>query len=126
MDTGSRSQLLAANMSVEEIREYLNVDSLAYLTLDRLHTATGAVGAGFCDACLTGNYPVSVPVSLTRDALEVPVPTPASRTTESAFAGLLDGEATLPVDDARDRADDPPVTVVHDGRGGLGEDHLRA
>ena len=132
MDTGARSELLAANMGVEEIREYLNVDSLAYLTLDRLLTATGAVGAGFCDACLTGHYPVSVPVSLTKDVLEVPVTAPAAPAVTSAFAGLLDGEATLPVDDARDRADEvlmneaaaQPVVVVHDGTGGLGQDHL--
>ena len=43
--------------TVEEIRDYLNVDSLAYLTLDRLIASTGAVGAGFCDACFTGHYP---------------------------------------------------------------------
>ena len=34
MDTGDRGELLAANMSVDEIRDYLNVDTLAYLTLD--------------------------------------------------------------------------------------------
>jgi amidophosphoribosyltransferase len=123
MDTGSRGELLAANMGIEEIREYLNVDSLAYLTLDRLVTATGAVGAGFCDACLTGEYPVSVPVSLTKDVLETPVAAPAAPVA-STFAGLLEGEASLPVDDARDRT--APITVVHDGAGGLGTDHLGA
>jgi len=70
MDTGRRSELLAANLDVEEIREYLNVDTLAYLSLDRLVTATGAVGAGFCDACLTGEYPVDVPVELSKSVLE--------------------------------------------------------
>lgn len=70
MDTGNRSELLAANLDVEEIREYLNVDTLAYLTLDRLVAATGAVGAGFCDACLTGEYPVEVPITLTKSVLE--------------------------------------------------------
>ena len=58
IDTGDRSELLAASMSVEEIRDHLNVDTLAYLDLDRLVDATGAVGAGFCDACFTGSYPV--------------------------------------------------------------------
>ena len=57
MDTGSRSELLAANLTVDEIREYLNVDTLSYLDLDRLIEATGAVGAGFCSACLTGGVP---------------------------------------------------------------------
>jgi amidophosphoribosyltransferase len=70
MDTGDRSELLAANMTVGEIQAYLGVDSLAYLTIDRLLEATGAVGAGFCSACLTGEYPVAVPIELRKDILE--------------------------------------------------------
>src|SRR5207253_5587857 len=54
MDFGTRTELLAATMSVGEIRDYLGVDSLAYLDVDRLVAATGAPGAGFCTACLTG------------------------------------------------------------------------
>ena len=72
MDTGTRGELLAANMTIDEIRAYLNVDSLAYLTLDRLLASTGAVGAGFCDACLTGNYPVEIPASVGKTLLEMP------------------------------------------------------
>ncbi len=70
MDTGDRSELIAANLTVDEIRDFLGVDSLAYLTLDRLIGATGAVGAGFCSACLTGEYPVDVPVELRKGVLE--------------------------------------------------------
>lgn len=70
MDTGDRSELIAANLTVDEIRDYLGVDSLAYLTLDRLIEATGAVGAGFCSACLSGEYPVDVPVALHKGVLE--------------------------------------------------------
>lgn len=70
MDTGDRSELIAANLTVDEIRDYLGVDSLAYLTLDRLLEATGAVGAGFCSACLSGEYPVGVPVTLHKGVLE--------------------------------------------------------
>jgi len=62
LDTGTRSELIAANLSVTEIEQYLGADSLAYLSLEGLEAATGAVGAGFCDACLTGRYPTSVPV----------------------------------------------------------------
>ena len=47
-----------------EIAEFLNVDSLEYLSLDNLVTAIDAPGAGFCTACLTGQYPVPVPVRL--------------------------------------------------------------
>ena len=125
MDTGLRGELLAANMGIEEIREYLNVDSLAYLTLDRLLTATGAVGAGFCDACLTGHYPVAVPVSLGKDVLELPESAFAGSTSQSTFSTLLDGQDRLPVDDAGEPDDAEPVIVRHDGVGGLGRDHLR-
>jgi amidophosphoribosyltransferase len=76
MDTGTRGELLAANLTVEEIRDYLNVDSLAYLQLDRLVAATGARGAGYCDACLTGEYPVAIPVALRRSSDASAVATP--------------------------------------------------
>jgi amidophosphoribosyltransferase len=63
MDTGRRSELLAADLSVGEIADYLNVDSLAYLELGRLTHATGAPADAFCTACLSGRYPVPVPES---------------------------------------------------------------
>jgi amidophosphoribosyltransferase len=72
MDTGSRSELLAADMSVGEIRDYLGVDSLAYLELDRLTAATGASSDSFCTACLSGDYPVPVPLGDSKLALEDP------------------------------------------------------
>jgi amidophosphoribosyltransferase len=102
MDTGTRGELIAANMSVEEIRDYLNVDTLAYLSIDRLVAATGAVGAGFCDACLTGSYPVPVPVTLGKGVLEVDEPLDAI----SVLPGmglLTDVEATMPATDAAQR-----------------------
>ncbi len=70
MDTGRRSELLAADMSVGEIRDFLGVDSLAYLDLDRLLGATGASPASFCTACLSGEYPVPVPESDSKHVLE--------------------------------------------------------
>jgi amidophosphoribosyltransferase len=70
MDTGTRSELIAANMTVGEIREYLGAESLAYLTAESLQAAVGVPGAGFCNACMTGDYPVSVPVTLRKGVLE--------------------------------------------------------
>ncbi len=70
MDTGTRSELLAANLTVDEIREYIGCDSISYLGLEALHEATGAINAGFCDACLTGNYPIDIPVNLSKNVLE--------------------------------------------------------
>jgi len=102
MDTGTRGELIAANMSVEEIRDYLNVDTLAYLSIDRLVAATGAVGAGFCDACLTGSYPVAVPVSLSKGVLELDV-RPDEPAVLAGMAVLSDGETMLPAADAARR-----------------------
>lgn len=58
VDTPSRKQLIAANKSVEEIREYIGADSLAYLSLDGLKTACGeGEKTNYCTACYTGKYP---------------------------------------------------------------------
>jgi amidophosphoribosyltransferase len=70
IDTGERSELIARNLGTEQIRVELDVDSLAYLELDRLVAATGAGGAGFCDACFTGDYPVEVPVTWRKNVLD--------------------------------------------------------
>ena len=87
MDTGERGELLAASLEVDEIRGYLAADSLSYLALDGLVAATGAVGAGFCTACLTGHYPVAVPVDLHKGVLEVDAhPTRLGRGAASAAA----------------------------------------
>ena len=64
IDTPDRTELLAAIKTMDEIVEFLDVDSLEYLTLDHLVEAVDAPAAGFCDACLTGEYPVAVPVTL--------------------------------------------------------------
>ncbi len=64
IDTPDRTELLASIKTHEEIVEYLEVDSLEYLTLAHLVRAIDAPGAGFCDACLTGNYPVPVAINL--------------------------------------------------------------
>ncbi len=64
IDTPRRGELLAASMRLEDVERYLVVDSLAYIGLEELKSAIGAGDAGWCDACLTGNYPTAVPVEL--------------------------------------------------------------
>ena len=64
IDIPSSEELIAANSSIRDIEAYLGVDSLAYLSLDNLVAAIDAPGAGFCSACLTGHYPVPVPVTV--------------------------------------------------------------
>jgi amidophosphoribosyltransferase len=61
VDTPRKSELIAATHTLEEIRKYLDADSVAYLSLDGL---TGAVPEGrtrYCTSCYTGVYPVAFP-----------------------------------------------------------------
>ncbi|MCW2309147.1 amidophosphoribosyltransferase [Rhodobium gokarnense] len=62
VDTPEKSKLLASRMSIEEMADYIKVDSLAFLTIDGLYRAVGetkrnAEQPQFCDACFTGDYP---------------------------------------------------------------------
>jgi amidophosphoribosyltransferase len=57
IDTPTKEELIASAHSVEEIREYLGADSLAYLSVSGMYGFTGK-RASFCDACFTGNYPI--------------------------------------------------------------------
>ena len=60
MDTGRREELIAARMSVDEIADFLDVDSLGYLSLDGLLESTSTPTDRFCTACLSGEYPTPV------------------------------------------------------------------
>ena len=58
IDFPDRSKLMAANYSLDEIRQYLNADSLAYLSQKGMVKATGIPAESFCMACYNGDYPV--------------------------------------------------------------------
>ena len=59
IDTPSRKELIAANKSVEEIRQFIGADTLSYLSVDSLYWFNKqSERKWFCDACFTGNYPV--------------------------------------------------------------------
>jgi len=61
VDTPNKKQLIAANKSIDEIREYIGADSLAYLSLAGLKTACGeGEMTTYCSACYTGNYPTNL------------------------------------------------------------------
>jgi amidophosphoribosyltransferase len=61
VDTPRKSELIAATQTVEEIREFLEADTLAYLSLEGLMTAVGRDRSAYCSSCYTGVYPVPVP-----------------------------------------------------------------
>ena len=59
VDTPSKRDLIAANKSIEEIRQYIEADSLAYLSLEGLLKACETKEkSGYCTACYTGHYPI--------------------------------------------------------------------
>jgi len=61
IDTPTRSELVAASHTLDEINKYVTSDSLAYLSHEGMMTAVGSPsGAGFCSACFTGEYPVAL------------------------------------------------------------------
>lgn len=69
IDTDTQEQLIASSHSVEEVRDFIGADSLAYLSLDALVRSTGAPKADFCCACFDGTYPVDIPESVRRGKL---------------------------------------------------------
>ncbi|MEM9683232.1 MAG: amidophosphoribosyltransferase [Pseudomonadota bacterium] len=63
VDTPERDQLLAAKHDVEEMRQLIGADSLAFISIDGLYRAMGLPGRNanspqYCDACFTGDYPI--------------------------------------------------------------------
>ncbi|MFN3325518.1 MAG: amidophosphoribosyltransferase [Bryobacteraceae bacterium] len=60
VDTPTRNELIAANQSVEEIREYVEADSLAYLSHAALRRSVGDIKGEYCYACYTGEYPTDL------------------------------------------------------------------
>jgi amidophosphoribosyltransferase len=76
VDTGRRSELIAAYKTVEEIREYIGADSLAYLSEEGLARALQVPRNEFCFACFNGNYPVSVQMEFDKLTLETPSAAP--------------------------------------------------
>ncbi|HEX3808217.1 MAG TPA: amidophosphoribosyltransferase [Rhizomicrobium sp.] len=63
VDTPNKEDLLAHRMDVEEMRRYINADSLAFVSMDGLYRAMGEVNRNkakpqFCDACFSGEYPI--------------------------------------------------------------------
>ena len=61
VDTPRRSELIAATHTLEEIRAYLDADSVKYLSLEGLMSAVGQGRNGYCSSCYTGQYPVAFP-----------------------------------------------------------------
>ena len=70
VDMATRRELIAANKSIEEIRQFIGADTLGYLSLEGLYKAVGKPREGFCDACFSGKYPINVQLEMDKLALE--------------------------------------------------------
>jgi amidophosphoribosyltransferase len=74
MDFPSKEELIASrlNGNIEEIKKYLEVDSLEYLTIDETLEAVSEAGKeNFCTACFSGNYPTNVDIHFKKEMYEV-------------------------------------------------------
>lgn len=68
IDTPSREELIASSRTNTDIRDFVEVDTLGYLSLEGVHEAVrgaraesgGGSGPGFCDACFSNHYPIDV------------------------------------------------------------------
>ena len=72
IDFSTRGELIAAKMSVEDLRVYLGLDSLHYLSIEGLLQSTGVDDpeSNFCKACFDGCYPVAFDENLSKECLE--------------------------------------------------------
>lgn len=73
IDTPTNQELVynAEQKSIEAIRNFINADSLGYISIPGLHKAVNQNGGGFCDACFSGDYPVPFPESIREKQMEL-------------------------------------------------------
>jgi amidophosphoribosyltransferase len=76
IDFPSRRELVAAERTVDEVRRFINADSLAYASIDGLLSAVDHPG-DFCTGCFTGKYPLAPPTDQTKLDLELTAEAPA-------------------------------------------------
>ena len=69
-DIDSRDNLIAAQHSIEEIREIIGVDSIGYLSCENVHKLADNSHLNFCAACFTGEYPCEIPKSAAKSRFE--------------------------------------------------------
>jgi len=70
IDMPTRQELIAADLTVDQIRSYVSADSLGYLSLDGMVAAAGDGKETFCRACFDGEYPIEIPEGAGKYVLE--------------------------------------------------------
>ena len=61
VDTPRRSELIAATHTLDEIRRYLDAETISYLSLEGMLESVGQGRQSYCTSCYTGRYPVAFP-----------------------------------------------------------------
>ena len=74
IDMSTRQELVASDLSVEEVRGFVGADSLGYLSLEAMVEATGQPMDGLCRACFDGEYPIAIPEQASKFLLEDQLP----------------------------------------------------
>ena len=74
IDFPSKEELIASRFSVDEIADFVGLDSLGYLSYEKMLEAMPLPGEDFCTACFSGNYPVPVDPGTSKCALEKECP----------------------------------------------------
>ena len=72
VDLATTKELIAANMTVEEILKFIGADSLGYMSIEGLMKSVSGTENRFCAACFTGKYPIPVQLEMDKLALEHP------------------------------------------------------
>ena len=70
IDFPTKKELISSNHSIEEIRQFIGVDSLKYLSLEGMLNSMMLPGGEFCTACFTGDYPTQICKPPSKKALE--------------------------------------------------------
>lgn len=70
IDFPNRAELIASGRTVDEIRDYLGVDSLSYLSREGMLASLETTNSDFCDACFSGEYPIPIDPDFQKDVFE--------------------------------------------------------
>ena len=73
IDFATKAELIANGLEVEEIRRSIGADSLGYVSLDGLITATQVASDRLCSACFTGEYPIRIPEDMSEGKLRLEI-----------------------------------------------------
>ena len=88
IDMASKGELAAANMSVDELRDYVGATTLGYLSIEGAVNAVGKTKDHFCLACFNGDYPIPVSLDQKKHAFDSPPDV-------GQLAGIASGQGQL-------------------------------